>query len=86
MDDSPQQHFKLELSVDEALVLFEFVNRFSESDRLSIADQAEARALWNLCCLLQKQLVEPFSPDYTLLLQQARDRLRDEDQDEAIGT
>ena len=84
MNDSQQQHFQLELSGDEALVLFEFVSRFSESDRLSIADQAEARALWNLCCLLQKQLVEPFSPDYTLLLQRARDRLRDED--EAIGT
>jgi len=83
MDAPHQQHLQLELSSDEALVLFEFVSRFSESDRLAIADQAEARALWNLRCLLQKQLVEPFLPDYTLLLQRARDRVRDED--EAIG-
>ena len=39
--------------------------------------QAEERALWNLHCLLQKQLVEIFHPDYKALLAAARDRLRD---------
>jgi len=80
-----QQRVHLELSADEALVFFEFVNRFTESDQLSIADQAEARALWNLCGLLEKQLAQPFSAKYSDLLAQARDRLRDEDT-EATGS
>lgn len=68
---------RLELTADEALVLFEFLSRYSDSNILAIEDQAEQRALWNLLCLLEKQLVEPFRPDYSQLLQQARDRLRD---------
>ncbi|MCL1138993.1 hypothetical protein [Shewanella pneumatophori] len=41
---------ELKLTEDEAWVLFEFVRRFSDSDKLDIEDQAEQRALWNLCC------------------------------------
>ena len=67
----------IELSSDEALVLFEFLERFSDTDQLSIQDQAEQRALWNLCCLLEEKLVEPFRRDYDVLLAQARERLRD---------
>jgi len=66
----------LRLTKAEALVLFELVSRFSESDVLSIQHRAEAQALWNVCCLLEKQLVEPFMPDYLKLLQAARDELR----------
>jgi hypothetical protein len=40
---------------DEALVLFEFLSRFSDTDELRVEDQAEQRALSNLCCLLEKQ-------------------------------
>ena len=68
---------RLELTADEALVLFEFLSRYGKSDTLSVVDQAEQRALWNLQCLFEKQLVEPFHPDYTVLLAAARDRLRD---------
>jgi hypothetical protein len=46
---------------------------------LRLGDQAEQRALWNLCCLLEKQLVEPFKADYVEMLGAARSRLRDED-------
>jgi len=79
MDQQSQQAVHLELSADEALVFFEFVSRFTDSDQLSIADQSEARALWNLCALLEKQLSEPFSPRYSELLARARERLRDND-------
>lgn len=68
---------RLELTADEALVLFEFLSRYSDSDSLSLVDQAEQRALWNLCCLLESRLVEPFCPDYAALVTAARDRLRD---------
>lgn len=67
----------IEIGADEALVLFEFLQRFVESDSLTIEDQAEERVLWNLCGLLEKQLVAPFASNYHELLVSARDRLRD---------
>jgi hypothetical protein len=67
----------LDLTSDEALVLFDFLTRYTDSDRLEIADQAEQRALWNLCAILEKALVEPFDPAYGELLEAARQRLRD---------
>ena len=67
----------LDLTPDEALVLFELVSRYSDSDRLETVDQAEQRVLWNLCARLEKALVEPFDPDYAALLAAARHRLRD---------
>lgn len=65
------------LTLDEAIVLSEFVSRFSNSDRLTLEDQAEQRALWNLCCVLEKHLNLP-EGRYADLLQAARERLRDE--------
>lgn len=56
------------LSHDEALVLFEWLSR---TDELTndfgdlVEDQAEQRALWNLTCLLEWVLVEPFRPRMT---------------------
>lgn len=69
---------EIKLTKDEALVLFEFLSRFSDEERLSIEDQAEQRALWNLTCLFEKALAEPFSGDWPQIIQAARDRLRDE--------
>lgn len=68
---------RLELTGDEALVLFEFLARFDEDGTLAIQDQAEERALWNLHAVLQRQLVEILLPDYSDLLSDARSRLRD---------
>jgi hypothetical protein len=70
---------QIDLTDDEAIVLFEFLQRFSEKDHLSIEDQAEQRALWNLTCLMEKQLVVPFSSNYAEVLAEARGRLRDEE-------
>ena len=67
------------LTADEAVVLFEFLSRFSDTDKLTIEDQAEERALWNLCCIFEKSLVVPFDANYREALQAARDRLRDEE-------
>lgn len=68
---------QISLTADEALVLFEFLSRFEESNELTIVDQAEERALSNLLGPLQKQLVSPFQEDYAEQLRQARNRLRD---------
>jgi len=67
------------LTADEALVLFELTRRFSDTDKLTIEDQAEERALWNLCCIFEKKLVILIDIAYSAALQAARDRLRDED-------
>lgn len=63
---------KIELTDDEALVLFELL----ASGRLSDGVEApERNALWALEALLQKQLVAPFSDNYSSLLAQARSSL-----------
>ena len=69
----------LELSADEALVLFEFLTRTSEHETPELFDdQAEEKVLWLLEGALQRILVEPFRPDYDALLLNARNRIRDE--------
>jgi hypothetical protein len=85
MDQDAPHSVHLQMSADEALVFFEFLSRFADSDQLSIADQAETRTLWNLCGRLERQLSGPFSPRYSELLAQARSRLRD-DPPEAAGS
>jgi hypothetical protein len=64
------------LTPDEALVLFDLLFRFSESDSLNIEHEAEAQALNNMCCLLEKELVEPFQSTYRESLRDARNRLQ----------
>jgi len=69
---------QLNLTEDEALVLFELLSRFSEDSIFGIEDQAEMRALWNLQAVLEQALTEPFLQNYQTLLAAARDRLRDD--------
>src|SRR5437762_36113 len=59
------------LTVPEAVVLDAMLRRYSETDRLDIADQAEQRALWNLQCVFEK-LGDPSWPS----LEEARAMLR----------
>ena len=68
---------RIELTGDEALVLFDFLERFSESNKLELEDQAEQRVLWDLTCILERELAQPFAANYVELLSQARDRVRD---------
>ncbi len=71
----------LSLTKNEALVLFEFLSRLSDSNsKLTIEDQAEERVLWNLCCDLEKILIEPFQENYVELLNQAREKVRDKNE------
>ncbi|HVI78836.1 MAG TPA: hypothetical protein VM715_11880 [Candidatus Acidoferrum sp.] len=72
----------LEISSDEALVLFSFLSRWDQTQGLAITDEAEAHVLWNLQAELERHLAEPFSPDYPALLQQARSRLKAATSDE----
>ena len=66
---------EIKLTKDEALVLFDVMSRFSNEDKLCIQDQAEERALWNLTCVLEKELAEPFSKNWQSIIEAARSRL-----------
>lgn len=62
---------RLNLNSEEALVLLEFLSRFSEKEELIIKDPSEQRVLWDLQCLLEAKLVETLSDDYAFLLKKS---------------
>lgn len=66
----------LNLSREEALVLFEWLHRFNSEDQ-TFEDQAEQRVLWDIEAMLESELVEPLDPKYAELLAAARARVRD---------
>lgn len=69
----------IELTKEEAIVLFEFLNRFNENDDLSrFEDQSEQRVLWDVECILEKELSETFRADYQEIVKKAREKGRDE--------
>ena len=68
----------IELTSEEALVLSAFLYRFNDEKYEGIfEDLAEQKVLWDIECLLERELVEPLRPDYLELLQKARDKIRD---------
>jgi hypothetical protein len=71
----PADEIVVSLTPDEALVLFELLQRFDRTGALSIEHEAENRALWALTSGLEKVLAEPFRGDYLSLLALARSRL-----------
>jgi hypothetical protein len=56
----------IELSPAEALVLFEFLSRFSSDGSLKVVDPAEERVLWDVCTTLESALAEPLAEDYPI--------------------
>ena len=75
------QKVKLELTKDEAIILFEIIDRLNKSDgKIEIQDQAEQRMFWNIECLLEKELEEPFCNNYNEIVELAKKRLRDKEQ------
>jgi len=75
-----EEKVTVSLTKEEALVLFEVLSRFTETDKLSIEDQAEERALWNLTAIFERELAEPFAKNYDAILEQARSKLRDKNE------
>lgn len=67
----------MELSNEEALVLFEFLSRFAEDEKLEIIDQAEKEVLMSVLASLERELVEPFEINYKEILEEARRKIRD---------
>lgn len=73
----PIEKVLLELSRDEAIVLFDWLSRFNRSANESFSDQAEQRVLWDLEAALESHLAEPFAENYDEVLAAARSRVRD---------
>ena len=71
------ESLKIEITKNEALVLFEFLSRYSDTDILSIKHAGEKQALLNLACTFEKTLPEPFSSDYKKTLESARQKIQD---------
>jgi len=63
---------KIELSNNEAIVLMEFLLRFSDDDKLEIEHEAEKQILYNLCASLESEMPEILDPKYKELLEKAR--------------
>lgn len=55
-----------------ALVLFEFLSRFTDSEEFRNEERADKVALWTLSASLESILVEPFDSEYQELLKKAR--------------
>jgi len=77
MTETQTPTVQLSLSREAAIVLFEFLSRYTDTGQLSIADQAEQRVLWDLCAMMESQLNEPISPDYDKILKTSRKMVRD---------
>jgi hypothetical protein len=69
----------IRLTHDEALVLFELLHHWESQHRVTQPEHhADQVALWNLSCLLESELVEPFDLAYGRLVSEARTRLAGE--------
>jgi hypothetical protein len=67
------EKLNIELTKLEALVFYDFIARLNQQEKKEIyEDKAEEKILWDLECLLEKQLIEPFSKNYPKLIEEAR--------------
>ena len=75
---------QIERTSDEALVLFELLERFSDTENkstsprtltLELEHPSERAVIWGLTGALERELAEPFDPEYLRLLSEARERL-----------
>jgi hypothetical protein len=73
----PDDDVVLKLTRDEAIVLFAWLSRFNNQPTPGFEDQAEQRVLWDLECMLESALDEPFLPDFVEIVLAARSRVRD---------
>lgn len=68
----------IQLSHDQALVLFEWIARRNGLDQADIfEDRAEQRVLWDMEAALESTLPEVLHSDYVMLVDAARTWVRD---------
>ncbi len=72
---------KVDLSEDEALVLYELLHEYGskyDGRELKVQHAAERNVLWALSAQLEKRLVPPFQRNYSELLLEARARVEEQ--------
>lgn len=69
--------YNLKISEDEAIVLFEFFERFDEKERLYFVHPAEYIALMKLSGQIDKTTATMFDPHFAAILSEARGRIAD---------
>ncbi len=74
--ESEGKEINIKLTETEAIVLFEFLSRFSDKEILEIEDKSEERVLWDTQCVLEKKLSDSFSENYAEILKDAREKLK----------
>lgn len=57
--------------------MIDLLKGIGDKEALKIAHSSQRRALWNLACLLENALVEPFKPDYRERLHAVKRNLTD---------
>lgn len=79
MDDSHEK-VTVELSAAEALVLFDLLARWGDTNAMSVPLEhpSEQRLLWNILATLESALVEPFMSDYSDRVRAAREQIQDD--------
>jgi len=77
--ESPPEKIAVELTQKEAIILFEYLRRCDEEGTYRFIDQAEKRVLWNVECLLERQLTAIFDQNYLALLKDAWAAIRDKE-------
>lgn len=69
----------IELTNEEALVFYDWLCRFNKSNNPGLfEDQSEERVLWDLEASLEKITSATFEKDYSVILEKAREKVRDE--------
>lgn len=79
MDDSHEK-VTVELSAAEALVLFDLLARWGDTNAMSVTLEhpSEQRLLWDILATLESALAEPFMPDYSDRVRAARKQIQDD--------
>ncbi len=77
-DRHTENEVTLGLSKAEALVLFVFLMRFRDEEKLKLEHSAETQILWDVCALLQNHLgTELRDPAWLALVEEARNWVND---------
>jgi len=71
------KRYQLELSEDEAVVLFELLSRFADTEQFEFRHAAELNAFQRLSAQIEKTTAAMLDPAYQHLLAAARNRLAD---------
>jgi hypothetical protein len=75
MSENSESSIQLTFERSEALVLFDWLYTFDETDLGPPLDSAERKVLWRLEGKLEERLVEILRPNYRELLDDARKKV-----------